>query len=76
MSVNTIVNQVLAEVSGIAKDRVRVTVTDSTGEAKWAHLTPKGAHDLAVEILESAYEAAGVKDFRVLIGVAYSPEEQ
>lgn len=68
---NGISNHIYAEPSGIANDRVRITITDSTGETKWLHLTPKEAHDFAVQVLESAAEAQGLDDFKVLIGIAY-----
>lgn len=52
------------------EDRVSISIGDGLGAFKTIEVTPKDAHDIAIEILTSAFSAKGMKDFSVLIGVA------
>jgi hypothetical protein len=70
---NGLNRNIIASPAGPKNDRVWIMISDALGDSKSLELTPKAAHDLAIQILEAAFEAQGLKDFRVVIGVAYEP---
>lgn len=70
---NGINRNVMAIPAGPQNDRVWIMISDALGDSKSMELTPKAAHDFALEVLEAAFEAQGLKDFRVVVGVAYDP---
>lgn len=48
-----------------------IMAADELGESKSVYLSPDDALRFGKEVIEVAYEAAGLKDFDLMLAVAY-----